>query len=738
MSAEDGPELVPAGRALDPTTVTLAPAQNEVQALRVEVARLQAVVTEQQLRAELLDRAVGLPEPGASACDRLRLGITGQVNSKLARFGPTRGCVIATLVLLCNAGFVFLFVGTKVNMCEQRLVVMDPEPAAKETYTNMFAGNGNSYVCSSTVDAVQAFTHCDTCVIMQNGTEVWVGSDGVCQENLDGALAAGTCAQGTDCTDCFEQRGQSYLDGLSWRTRSMADPRIVTDPTAMDELEIVKRATVYELIVGSSEFRVDYTGATCNFAFGKDSDLMASAYASYASDAEYLDDLTTAGVDGVCDDMCAPGTDCTDCPLDTECFSPAPGLDWDAANDPENDGTYQSGQAQVDRMVGTMAKPLKQYTLAPAFSFLANKATGESGERNVFGYGRNSLAWCNPQISAVSDPYLFDLLAQFELDREIVERELDSYDGDPPQWFPWWVKLHCETETPTWVEFPNGRYGDRVVREWSSEYGTAWRNRHGYSQLCNPYQGDLRLDFETEFIYECQNYHQLRHDSCTSHHLYSFGPYGDTPPFATDTEDDSLGNVSSTLQPLYRNGVCDVDSGRCAAGTDCSDCADDTACPGVGVERPTQCRLAGVPCDKYVGQQYDSMGLWQSVLGQPAFAEQCNFDESQDEFARQCDSTGDVPDCAIVSAKSVVASVLYLECPDMTTELGAAMGYLFAIETLATVFIVMACVLVSGGSCSSAWDHTRATIRADLGTEQAEARALADEEKRLSSETVRP
>ena len=61
--------------------------------------------------------------------------------------------------------------------------------------------------------------------------------------------------------------------------------------------------------------------------------------------------------------------------------------------------------------------------------------------------------------------------------------------------------------------------------------------------------------------------------------------------------------VDRPIGPLYRDGVCQVDTGQCAAGTDCSDCPSDPACPGVGVERFKACRLPGLECDQYVKKE---------------------------------------------------------------------------------------------------------------------------------------
>ena len=162
------------------------------------------------------------------------------------------------------------------------------------------------------------------------------------------------------------------------------------------------------------------------------------------------------------------------------------------------------------------------------------------------------------------------------------------------------------------------------------------------------------------------------------------------------------------------------------AGTDCSDCPGDTACPGVGEERVTPCHLQGVPCAQYVQELYGN---------DHSFAQQCGLPESAEVCAAS--------DCATVSAESAAASVLYITCPGLTTVLGAGMGYLFAVELVATVSVVMVFVLVTGGSCHSAWDNTRSVLRADLATEESESAALLDEEKRFGTgtpkvETARP
>ena len=76
---------------------------------------------------------------------------------------------------------------------------------------------------------------------------------------------------------------------------------------------------------------------------------------------------------------------------------------------------------------------------------------------------------------------------------------------------------------------------------------------------------------------------------------------------------------------------------------------------------------------------------------------------------------------------------MYVVCPDVSTVLGAAMGYVFVVEMLAITVTVTGAVLLSGGSFGSAWDQTRSILRGEMATEAAEAATLLDEEKRLGS-----
>ena len=190
---------------------------------------------------------------------------------------------------------------------------------------------------------------------------------------------------------------------------------------------------------------------------------------------------------------------------------------------------------------------------------------------------------------------------------------------------------------------------------------------------------------------QCFAFHRLQYDSC-----YDEGDGTDDP------------------RPVYRDGICQVDSGVCQPGTDCSDCPSDTACPGVGRERFAPCRLPGLECDQYVTQQFGS----------------------EHDLVDQC---GIVPDlrtcadieCASASTESVVASVLYIDCPDVTIELGAAMGYLFVVQVSATAILVIVVVMASGGTFKSAWDQARSTIRTELATEDAESQELLQEHRTL-------
>ena len=195
---------------------------------------------------------------------------------------------------------------------------------------------------------------------------------------------------------------------------------------------------------------------------------------------------------------------------------------------------------------------------------------------------------------------------------------------------------------------------------------------------------------------QCQAYHRLQYDSCYAPH--------------------SVYDQGEVEGPLYRDGVCQVDSGECQPGTDCSDCPHDTACPGVGQERFTPCHLPGLECEQYVQQQFGVDSTLAEHCGIPATLETCTALE-----------------CGAASVKSVMASAIYIVCPDVSTELGAAMGYLFVVEILATTVIVMTFVVASGGSFRSAWDHTRSILRNEAATEAAESVQLLNEEKQLGA-----
>ena len=118
-------------------------------------------------------------------------------------------------------------------------------------------------------------------------------------------------------------------------------------------------------------------------------------------------------------------------------------------------------------------------------------------------------------------------------------------------------------------------------------------------------------------------------------------------------------------------------------------------------------------CDQYV--EPDS-----------AVGEHCGLPESMVPCA-------DSADCSTASAKSAMASVMYVVCPDASTVLGAAMGYVFVVEMLAITVTVTGAVMLSGGSFGSAWDQTRSILRGEMATEAAEAATLLEEEKRLGS-----
>ena len=126
-----------------------------------------------------------------------------------------------------------------------------------------------------------------------------------------------------------------------------------------------------------------------------------------------------------------------------------------------------------------------------------------------------------------------------------------------------------------------------------------------------------------------------------------------------------------------------MDTGSCEAGSDCSDCPNDFTCPGVGEKRVVACHLQGMACSQYVRGAFGD---------DHPFAAQCGISEAEEVCAES--------DCADVSADpGAIASVVYISCPQVTTLLGSAMGYVFAIEILATVTIVPLVVLATGGSC---------------------------------------
>ena len=133
-------------------------------------------------------------------------------------------------------------------------------------------------------------------------------------------------------------------------------------------------------------------------------------------------------------------------------------------------------------------------------------------------------------------------------------------------------------------------------------------------------------------------------------------------------------------------------------------------------------------CDQYV--EPDS-----------AVGEHCGLPESMTQWtqgkAPWTPGNCDPADCSTVSAKSAMASVMYVVCPDTSTVLGAAMGYVFVVEMVAITATVAAAVLLTGGSLSSAWDQTRSLLRSEISkemeTEAAEAATLLEDGKRLGS-----
>ena len=57
-------------------------------------------------RVECLERISGIPRRDAPCSEKIAQWITYQVNHKLMVFGSKLGCLFATVVLLCNVGFV--------------------------------------------------------------------------------------------------------------------------------------------------------------------------------------------------------------------------------------------------------------------------------------------------------------------------------------------------------------------------------------------------------------------------------------------------------------------------------------------------------------------------------------------------------------------------------------------------------------------------------------------------------
>ena len=246
-------------------------------------------------------------------------------------------------------------------------------------------------------------------------------------------------------------------------------------------------------------------------------------------------------------------------------------------------------------------------------------------------------------------------------------------------------------------------------------YGYTWQAR-----ACNPVGDTPEAGLDGQFwtrgpaqakIDQCSAFHRLQYDSCYDPGDDCLTPDGLNPKPDCETREPG---------PYYRDGVCQVNTGLCTAGTDCSDCPSDPACPGVGEERFTPCRLPGLECDKYVMQQFGAENTRTT---------QCGWSATPSDL-----QTCAPVDCPAGSAKSVVASVLYIDCPDVSVELGAAMGYLFVVQVSATALIVITFVLATGGSFKSAWDHTRSVLRADLATEEAESQKLL-EENRTADET---
>jgi hypothetical protein len=751
--------------------------------LTKKVERLEAEAAEARLRTELLDQAVGVPKPGASAADRMRLLVMGQVSSKLARFGPTRGTIIASLVLLCNLIFIWVFVTSKTSQCEQRTTVMDPSPPVPDAFSNMFIGN--THVCSSSVDATLAFDARDTC----ESAGIFMGKNGVCDVDA--------CAPGTDCTDCPDDAACEPCTSARMGTESAYG---CADSCACEQ----------------DDFCCSRWDASCSLCeAGFDTTDPAQLLSTIREQVGSVVLTLRAGT-------CAPASTGNTC--QAERFSD---LKWLTREPSCDDARRMCGDSAQWADSGS---DLSQYCIHDSGCTVGVSATDRAGVYEVgsaFGSEAREEVFTKTNDESVSFPLspirvgdnIYD--PPIQTAPEILEScmgVIDSFCSNPNSDAPGggiWPELNYGESCPYWFSQPDGNGGsffhEHHLYTWvsdtaigsqpesctastdvvgdcvivvgspvgaagtcvasagssatctyvpavSTQYermcdavdaattraaicnecatqpkqvfrhcdeGGNYGNPAGSPGVCDAYPGDDGSYSTLSFVQNggipslggcnpgtdckdcpadpaCSEYHRLRHDSC--HRFAEWVPSG-----------AAIAGGITIIQatPLYRDGVCQVDAGECPAGTDCSDCPGDTVCPGVGEERPgTACHLQGMTCDQYV--EPDS-----TVGGH------CGLPESM----TPCDPA----DCSTISAKSVMASVMYVVCPDVSTVLGAAMGYVFVVEMAAVAVTVTAAVLLTGGSLSSAWDQTRSILRSELATEAAEAATLREEEKQLGS-----
>eukprot|EP01045_Picozoa_sp_COSAG04_P002700 COSAG04_NODE_102_length_26175_cov_14.250163_6_plen_896_part_00 len=829
-----------------------------LQQLAAEVSQLKAEAAEARLRTELLDQAVGVPKPGASAADKLRLLVMGQVNSKLARFGPTRGTIIASLVLLSNVIFIWAFVAGTTSNCEQRSAIMDPEPMIDDTYTNMF-DSGNTHVCASYIHATQVYTPGDTCTVVPSEEEKddnpsgWLGKNGVCEVDSD------RCAPGTDCTDCpTDPLCEPGRDGIPTDTSDTCACQ--QDDFCCSQWDVA--CGLCELGFGTtaqdSQFcttRYDYVGCTTQEAA---SALLATVASPSLVETIQFHNLRTTGRDfsfhgirvGTCSANSCSGSvvrveqlfrnirddnklrlsvlheehladrahipDLTDSQMSgipgmSSQINPAGhAMQWDAQRFPDLAGPLVvtgsldplppipaladwNGALEEGCAVGGSASPgafldisasvsscdycMNAYKLMPLEARLPGCGLS-SDVADISPFSSYLEMMLGPEMSVHSDSCdRFDIRIDNQFAANVqamatgsAERcsavKLNYQFQHISYYFPDWGETACRsgigpTSCDSACQQQHCSTGLRLEHErvlehrgcellpgclfkpgvCSTSYGDPTSDDsqgacegagHTWqAATCTPLGDTPDAGLDGQFwtrgpaqakIDQCSAFHRLQYDSC-----FDAGDECLTPMCGGDSRGlpDGAAPVDGCrtrsdctvrpMGPLYRDGVCQVDTGQCAAGTDCSDCPSDPACPGVGEQRLTPCHLQGVPCDQYV--QQDS-----------ALAGQCGVPDSLTACADK-----DCSDPTVSAKKEIAASVLYVTCPKMATQLGVGMGYLFLVEMLAIAATVTGAVLLSGGSFGSAWDQTRSILRGEMATEAAEAATLLDEEKRLGS-----